>query len=567
MNGLPPSVRENPPIPFVSKTRKTDNPEESSDKTEFIKLEFYMDPTNPASKYSRHFLIFKDGCAEDWVKWLMAYREIETLMTLKEPADKSKMVRTLLKGQALSHFEHHLKRRLDAEDAELPDNDLLDLVMRDVGLEYIPRSAIRVQKYYMRRGLFLGQNMSVQTFVERLNELNRYLLYFPEEHPKQLDQDEIIEILDQAKSPEWHAAMVAANIDIFSMTYEESVSYFKRLENLEKIRRTNGPSPALPVDNKKTVTSGSVGVAAGRKKPSKMWCHYCDKNNHNTADCRAIAKAKQLKNGHSEAKAVPGKKSLAFLFEEINLLKKQLNTKTPNSKKRKMESLLSTEINLTTSSDEDENYFPFFPSFTRIKSNKLAKTSHPTSELVVSLQLNNEEHLLRALADTGASSSIILEVYTSKQFIKTDKNNKTTWSTMGGQFTTDKTGLVNFLLPEFNLKKQISWEFHVDVRSKDSNTYDMIIGRDLLGELGIILNFNDHTVTWDTDTIPMKDRGTLNSQEALVEAYLASTEPQSLVDEFSRSTKIPRCRIQTCKLRRSHTNVLQSQCRRTTPFA
>jgi xylose isomerase len=32
--------------------------------------------------------------------------------------------------------------------------------------------------------------------------------------------------------------------------------------------------------------------------------------------------------------------------------------------------------------------------------------------------------------------------------------------------------------------------------------------RDLLGELGMIMNFNDYTVTWDTDTIPMKDRDT-----------------------------------------------------------
>jgi hypothetical protein len=36
----------------------------------------------------------------------------------------------------------------------------------------------------------LGQNVSVQNFVERLNELNRYLLFFPEENPKQLDPDE-----------------------------------------------------------------------------------------------------------------------------------------------------------------------------------------------------------------------------------------------------------------------------------------------------------------------------------------------------------------------------------------
>jgi xylose isomerase len=52
----------------------------------------------------------------------------------------------------------------------------------------------------------------------------------------------------------------------------------------------------------------------------------------------------------------------------------------------------------------------------------------------------------------------------------------------------------------------------------------MIIGRDLLGELGIILNFNDKTVTWDTDTIPMKVRGTLATQESLIEFELIANE-------------------------------------------
>jgi hypothetical protein len=99
----------------------------------------------------------------------------------------------------------------------------------------------------------------------------------------------------------------------------------------------------------------------------------------------------------------------------------------------------------------------------------------------VSLIVNNEEHLLRALADTGANSSIILEAYTSAPFIKTDDSNATTWSTMGGKFSTNKTGFVTFSLPEFNLKKQISWAFHVNESSESSSTYDMIVGRDLLG--------------------------------------------------------------------------------------
>jgi hypothetical protein len=191
----------------------------------------------------------------------------------------------------------------------------------------------------------MGLNTSVQQFVERLNDLNRYLLYFPEENPKQLDQDEIIEILDQAKAPEWHEAIVNANIDIYEITYEESVSYFKRLENLEKIRHTNGPNPSsLPVDNKKRVSvTISVGKSSKIHKGSNMWCHYCDKNNHNTVDCRAIAKFKKQKKNKAcfEAKAGPRKKSLAFLFEEINALKRQLKPeKTATSKKRKAESIL-----------------------------------------------------------------------------------------------------------------------------------------------------------------------------------------------------------------------------------
>jgi hypothetical protein len=53
----------------------------------------------------------------------------------------------------------------------------LELVNRDIGLDCISRHAIRVQKYYMGRCIFMGpNNTTVQQFVERLNELNPYLL-------------------------------------------------------------------------------------------------------------------------------------------------------------------------------------------------------------------------------------------------------------------------------------------------------------------------------------------------------------------------------------------------------
>jgi hypothetical protein len=97
-------------------------------------------------------------------------------------------------------------------------------------------------------------------------------LYFPEENAKQLDQDEIIEILNQAKAPEWHGSMVNAKIDIFEMSYEESVSYSKYLENLEKIRCNNSPIPSLlTLDNKRSESvTGSVVNSSKNHKGSNM---------------------------------------------------------------------------------------------------------------------------------------------------------------------------------------------------------------------------------------------------------------------------------------------------------
>jgi hypothetical protein len=54
---------------------KVDGPD--ADKSEWIKFEFLMDPDNPAwgSEYSWQFAIFKDGCPEDWIKWVMAFQD------------------------------------------------------------------------------------------------------------------------------------------------------------------------------------------------------------------------------------------------------------------------------------------------------------------------------------------------------------------------------------------------------------------------------------------------------------------------------------------------------------
>jgi hypothetical protein len=117
-------------------------------------------------------------------------------------------------------------------------------------------------------------------------------LYFTEEHSKKLDQNEINKFLYQAKALdlEWHEAFVDANIEFFEISHEKSVSYFKCLENLEKIRCTNSPGPAtLPVHEKKRVTANNI-LAQSFKNPkaSSMWCHDCEKKTNKVSIHRLV---------------------------------------------------------------------------------------------------------------------------------------------------------------------------------------------------------------------------------------------------------------------------------------
>ena len=73
-----------------------------SEKVESIRFEFLVDPSNAATRFSKEFFIFKDESPEDYIRWLIGYRDLELLMPLKEPSERTKMLRTMLKGRSLS---------------------------------------------------------------------------------------------------------------------------------------------------------------------------------------------------------------------------------------------------------------------------------------------------------------------------------------------------------------------------------------------------------------------------------------------------------------------------------
>ncbi len=59
-----------------------------------------------------------------------------------------------------------------------------------------------------------------------------------------------------------------------------------------------------------------------------------------------------------------------------------------------------------------------------------------------------------------------------------------------------------YTLPELHDNRLIEWKLHV---TKSLGAYDMIIGRDILQDLGIDLQFSMMKVSWDGHEIPFKE--------------------------------------------------------------
>ena len=173
---------------------------------------------------------------------------------------------------------------------------------------------------------------------------------------------------------------------------------------------------------------------------------------------------------------------------------------------------------------------------------KQTKTSHPSTEaiaevLVVHKNKQVEKKEARVLLDTGSSGSIILNDFTGT--LAPSSAMTTQWTTKGGIFTTQGTSDIRFRLIEFSTQDTINWTFHVDgTKARQQTSYDMIIGRDLLEELGIDISFRNNTITWEEATIPMKEYGTVQNMDFIRESVNEVYNTLSINQIAKRTIKI-----------------------------
>jgi hypothetical protein len=95
---------------------------------------------------------------------------------------------------------------------------------------------------------------------------------------------------------------------------------------------------------------------------------------------------------------------------------------------------------------------------------------------------------LRVLLDSGCGATLINQSLVGN--LKTKKDKTTKWITKAGNFSTSHKCKVAFTLPAFHQHREISWNCYVDDSDPETCRYDMIIGRDLMHEIGMDILFS-----------------------------------------------------------------------------
>jgi len=132
------------------------------------------------------------------------------------------------------------------------------------------------------------------------------------------------------------------------------------------------------------------------------------------------------------------------------------------------------------------------------------------------------------LIDSGASGSIVSQEIAKK--LRITKTSECKWSTASGPMTTNKKTKLQFMLPELSETKLIEWKMHV-VDSKTMN-YDIILGRDILEQLGIIIDFKEKQITWEEISIPMRTKEAFENEGYFIH------DSEIVAEATARTTKI-----------------------------
>jgi len=582
-----------PPVPFVKKGTKSKSGSKSrdDDSTESPKtrsVEIRVDPEDPESDtVTTKLTVFEDGTPEEFLRWRMELEEIFSANQLLQFEQKLKMAQTFTRGRAKEVLQDTLGR-LTATFAsrQRPRAGQTQAVFRDYAqlMSQMTRTmlgkgdaAYSRQVQHLIHYVHLG-NLTVAEFTERLHTINNYLPYFPlnknDQPREQLPEHVLVQILARAIPTKWTVIMSNANLVANEMEWNELKEYLERLEETEKISRNTDDRDGNDKPNKASKRKRDDSDRHRDSKRRRMYCKHCKKTNHNSDDCWFKDKKEGKGKKPDEKKKSNGQKWNAEQFSAMTKAmfqymkangdlkpavkkrpvsadsdeeSKHMFHSTANPSDQGNDSASEGEISSDNESSDSEASESAYITSPRIFRNdslkplvKRRRTMQLTPEIIVEITDKKGKIVpIRALLDTGTSATLLLRKFIAPGTRKTSESHTTKWTTLGGSFKTTKQAKTIFRMVEFSETREVEWTVHIDDNTDPTKaSYNMIIGTDLMTELGLAINFATKRIVWDELEVPLRDRGVLSDEEEKQRLYHLAIQPTIINDAEKRQKRI-----------------------------
>ena len=153
--------------------------------------EVRYDPANADSQtYNIYLSPFDAGSVEQWLKFLTKLQLIITRNGLMTSPVKFNLMQSLLKGEALQHFNNKAQ---ELETETYPHHKTcLNMVSKHI----FPKNMLQMQKCYLRK-VHLHVSMTISACFMHWCQINDYLAMFPPHGrvAQKLQDDKIVELI------------------------------------------------------------------------------------------------------------------------------------------------------------------------------------------------------------------------------------------------------------------------------------------------------------------------------------------------------------------------------------
>jgi hypothetical protein len=353
-----------PPIPLARSS------EERTKVTETCKFKLWSIPGDKESlTYEVVVKFFKSGAPEEYIQTVIALERIFKGQDITTGPDQYAMCRKVFQNEALTAFNNAAAATGNESVANLKT------VFKKVAETVFPLRAYYTQKQAMRRFMRKPKDMKIRDYVDRLQEINSYLLYFPVKEGEAaatiLPKEEMMDIFLFGIPNSWQKKIVELGFDSLAHTPQEFVEICERISYGE----SND-------DGQKAKAKQNAGVKGAKwqpKPPNKNYSNksekmqkYCPLHKtygHDANECKVLlAQAKKMSaaweaGGSTNYKRQKGefqaKKTEQMFSFMVNAFKKATENKSAgnsdNTKKRKASENFAFDEELFDQFDMDEN--------------------------------------------------------------------------------------------------------------------------------------------------------------------------------------------------------------------